>query len=478
MICQLPDTRHWTRRQLLQRSGYGLGALAFSELMRSSALATATPTTLPHHPAKAKRVIFLFMSGGTTQFETFSHKPSLDKHHGEDLPESVRAGKEFLGMSKMQARFPLVRSVFKFQQHGQSGAWVSELFPYTAKVVDDLAFVHSMKSDAINHDPALTFMQTGAPLPSRPTVGSWVNYGLGSENKDLPGFIVLITNKPADQPLTSRLWDAGFMPAQYQGVQFRSGQDAVLYLNNPRGVSNTSTRRMLDRLNALHQDKLSQAADPEIEARIAQAELAFRMQTAVPEVTDLSGEPQHVLDLYGPDALKRGTFASNCLLARRLAEKDVRFIQLFHPGWDMHGGLPEGMKAMSKEVDQGCAALIQDLKQRDMLKDTLVVFGSEFGRTPYSQGLMSKVTGTYGREHHRDCFTFWMAGGGIKPGAQYGVTDDFGFGIVDQQVHVNDFHATMLHLLGVDHERLIFRNQGRDYRLTDLAGRVVQEILV
>jgi hypothetical protein len=334
-----------------------------------------------------------------------------------------------------------------------------------------------MKSDAVNHDPALTFMQTGAPLPSRPTIGSWVTYGLGSENSNLPGYIVLVTAKPADQPLTSRLWDSGFLPAKHQGVQFRPGSEPVLYINNPAGISDASTRRMLDRLGDLHRQKLAVAPDPEVEARIAQAELAYRMQTAVPEVTDLGKEPKSVLDLYGPDALKRGTFASNCLLARRLAEKGVRFIQLYHPGWDLHGGLPEGMKALGREVDQGAAALIQDLKQRDMLKDTLVVFGSEFGRTCYSQGLMSKVTGTYGREHHRDCFTFWVAGGGIKPGLSYGETDDFGYDVVRDPVHVNDFHATMLHLLGIDHERLTFRNQGRDYRLTDLAGKPVQGIL-
>lgn len=477
MICQLPTTTTWTRRDWLQRSCYGLGAMAFSELMKGNAQAAGALPGFPNFAPKAKRIIFLFMSGGTTQFETFSYKPMLDKHHGEDLPESVRQGKEFVGMSKLQAKFPLVKSVFKFKQHGKSGAWVSELFPHTAKVVDDLAFIHSMKSDAVNHDPALTFMQTGAPLPSRPTMGAWINYGLGSENQNLPGFVVLVTNKPADQPLTSRLWDAGFLPSQYQGVQFRSGSDAVLYINNPPGISSASTRRMLDRLGVLHQEKIAQSPNPEIEARIAQAEMAFRMQTAVPEVTDLSKEPKSVLDLYGPDALKRGTFASNCLLARRLAEQDVRFIQLYHPGWDMHGGLPEGMKALSQEIDQGCSALIQDLKQRDMLKDTLVVFGSEFGRTCYSQGLISKVTGTYGREHHRDCFTFWMAGGGVKGGVSHGITDDFGFATVQDGVHVNDFHATVLHLMGIDHERLTFRNQGRDYRLTDLAGKVVKPIL-
>ncbi len=464
-----------SRRDWLTRTGQGLGALAFSQMMQAQA--SGGLSSLPHHAAKAKRIIFLFMSGGVTQFETFAWKPELAKRNGEELPASVRQGKEILGMSKNQARFPLIKSTFEFEQHGESRAWVSRLFPHTASIVDDLTFVHSMKSDAVNHDPALTFMQTGAPLPSRPTMGSWITYGLGSENDNLPGFIVLVTNKPADQPLTSRLWDSGFLPSKYQGVQFRSGKEAVLYINNPQGVSDATTRRMLDKLKALHEQKLAVIPDPEIETRIAQAELAYRMQTAVPEVTDLSGEPKSVTDLYGPDALKRGTFASNCLLARRLAEKGVRFIQLYHPGWDMHGGLPEGMKGNSKEIDQGCAALITDLKQRDMLKDTLVVFGSEFGRTCYSQGLISKVTGTYGREHHRDCFTFWMAGGGIKPGLSYGETDEFGFGITRNAVHVNDFHATVLHLMGIDHERLTFRNQGRDYRLTDLAGIVVHDIL-
>ena len=467
-----------TRRDLLTKTGLGLGGLAFSQLMQSQqAQALTALQGLPHHAAKAKRIIFLFMSGGLTQFETFSNKPALDKRHGEELPESVRQGKAALGMSKFQAKFPLVRSVYKLGQHGKSGAWVSELLPETAKVVDDLTFIHSMKSDAVNHDPALTFMQTGAPLPSRPTMGAWLTYGLGSENQDLPGFIVLVTKKSADQPLTSRLWDNGFLPSKYQGVQFRAGSEPVLYLNNPAGVSSASTRRLLDRLNDLHQGKLAAAPDPEIESRISQAELAYRMQSAVPDVTDISKEPDSVLKLYGPDVKESGTFASNCLMARRMAEKGVRFIQLYHPGWDMHGGLPEGMKAMSKEVDFGCAGLIQDLKQRDMLKDTLVVFGTEFGRTCYSQGLMSKVTGTYGREHHRDCFTFWMAGGGIKPGVSYGETDDFGYSIVKDPVHVNDFHATVMHLMGIDHERLTFRNQGRDYRLTDVAGKVVQGIL-
>ena len=467
-----------TRRQWLTTAGSGLGALAFSELMNGTAQAAGGLPGFPHFAPKAKRVIFLFMSGGLSQYESFAWKPLLNKHHGSDLPPTMLEGKRLVGMSRFQAKFPLVRSTFGFKQAGKCGAWVSSLFPRTGDIVDDITFVHSMKSDAVNHDPALTFMQTGAPLPSRPTMGSWVTYGLGSENADLPGYIVLVTNKSADQPLTSRLWDSGFLPAQHQGVQFRSGKDAVLYINNPPGVSTSSTRRMLDGLAKLHEQKLAASPDPELEARIAQAELAFRMQTAVPEVTDLSGEPESVQKLYGSDVKTRGTFASNCLLARRLAEKGVRFIQLFHPGWDMHGGLPEGMKAMSKEIDQACYGLIKDLKQRDMLKDTLVVFGSEFGRTCYSQGLMSKVTGTYGREHHRDAFTFWMAGGGINPGLSYGETDDFGYQVVSDQMHVNDLHATMLHLLGIDHERLTFRHQGRDYRLTDLHGKVANKILL
>jgi hypothetical protein len=469
---------HLTRRQWLTTAGHGLGALAFSQLMQGTSMAaTGGLPGLPHHAAKAKRVIFLFMSGGLSQFESFSWKPILNKQHGKDLPPSLLKDKKFVGMSRFQAQFPLVRSTFGFNQVGKSGAWISSLFPRIGDMVDDLTFVHSMKSDAVNHDPALTFMQTGAPLPSRPTMGSWVTYGIGSENSDLPGYIVLVTNKPADQPLTSRLWDSGFLPAQRQGVQFRSGKDAVLYINNPDGINGASTRRMLDALKGLHEQKLAASPDPELESRIAQAEMAFRMQTAVPEVTDLTAEPKSVMDLYGPDANTRGTFASNCLLARRLAEKGVRFIQLFHPGWDMHGGLPEGMKAMAKEIDQPCYGLIQDLKQRDMLKDTLVIFGSEFGRTCYSQGLMSKVSGTYGREHHRDAFTFWMAGGGIKPGLSYGETDEFGYQITKDKMHVNDLHATMLHLLGIDHERLTFRHQGRDYRLTDLHGNVAKPIL-
>jgi Protein of unknown function (DUF1501) len=389
----------------------------------------------------------------------------------------VLGGKTPLGMSNLQSAFPLVGSPFKFAQHGKSGAWISELFPHTAKVADDLCFIKSLYSEAVNHDPALTFLQTGAPLPGRPSLGSWVSYGLGSDNRDLPSFIVLVSKRPADQPLSSRLWDSGFLASRYQGVQFRSGTDPVLYLSNPSGIDDAANRRMLDKLKELHQLELAARADPEIETRIEQFEMAYRMQSAVPEVTDLQKEPQSVLDLYGSDVKTPGSFAANCLLARRLAQKGVRFIQLYHPGWDHHGGLPMSFKGGAAEIDQACGALIQDLKQQGMLQDTLVVFGSEFGRTAYSQGSIVKATGAFGREHHRDCFTFWMAGGGVRPGMSYGETDDFGFNVALNPMHVNDFHATILHLLGIDHERFTFAFQGRDFRLTDVAGKVVKDVL-
>ncbi len=475
--CQnLPDARRWTRRQWLQRSGYGLGAAALAELLAGGTAQAALPE-LPHFAPKAKRVIFLFMSGGFSQFESFDPKPLLNERQGQDLPDSVRGGRPVLGMSANQASLPLVGSAFQFARHGQSGTWVSELFPHTAKVVDDMSFIYSMYSEAVNHDPALAFIQTGAPLPGRPSLGAWLSYGLGSESQDLPAFIVMVSKRPVDQPLSSRLWDSGFLPTQHQGVQFRSGKEAVLYLDNPAGVSHADTRRMLDVLKELHQEQAARAGEAEMQARIEQFEMACRMQTSVPEATDLAQEPQPVKDLYGPDVETPGSFAANCLRARRLVERGVRIVQLFHPGWDHHGTLREGFKIGAQEVDQPCAGLLQDLKQRDMLKDTLVVFASEFGRTCYSQGRISKLTGEYGREHHRDCFTVWLAGGGIKPGVHYGSTDDFGYQIAENAVHVNDFHATMLHLLGINHERLTYAFQGRDFRLTDVSGRVVRELL-
>jgi hypothetical protein len=469
-----------TRREWLGRMGLGFGGLALADMLASQAHASIGGLPgLPHFAPKAKRVIFLFMAGGPSQFDSFDYKPELEKRRGEDLPASFRKGKPLPGMSTNQALFPLVGSHYPFRQYGQSGAWVSDMFPQTAKVVDDLCFVKSMCSEAVNHDPALTFMQTGAPLPGRPSIGSWVSYGLGTDNRDLPSFIVLITKKEADQPLSYRLWDSAFLPVQYQGVQFRAGKEPVLFLGEPHGVARTDTRRMLDTLKALHEHERAARPDAEITARIEQYEMAYRMQTSVPDATDTSKEPDHVFALYGEDSRTPGTFASNCILARRMAERNVKFIQLYHPGWDHHSGLPKSYPRQAKEVDQGSAALIQDLKQRDLLKDTLVIWGGEFGRTPYSQGNVTSnlKNETYGRDHHRECFTFWMAGGGIKPGVTYGSSDDIGFDVAEDKVTVNDFHATLLHLLGVDHERLTYRFQGRDFRLTDVAGKVVKGML-
>ncbi len=467
-----------TRRRFLDQLTYGLGGIALGDLLAGGAQAAATAglAGLPHFPPKVKRVIFLFMSGGVSQFETFDYKPQLNKRRGEELPESFKGGKQaLLGMSGNQSRFPLVGSHYKFSRRGKSGAWISDALPHLASVADDLCIINSMKSEAINHDPALTFMHTGAQLPSRPSMGAWVSYGLGSANADLPGFIVLMSKRGYDQPLSSRLWDSGFLPSQYQGVQFRAAKDPVLYLSNPPGIHAENTRSVIDAMQQLA--RLKEGPEAEIHARMEQFEMAFRMQTSVPEVTDLGSEPDHVYELYGPEARIPGSFASNCMLARRLAEKGVRFVQLFHPGWDMHGALRAGMATNAKEVDQPAAALIKDLKQRDMLKDTLVVFGTEFGRTCYSQGNLSANSTDYGREHHREAFAFWLAGAGIRPGITYGMTDDFGYNIVENPVSVNDFHATLLHLLGVDHLRLTYRFQGRDYRLTDLAGNVVKGLL-
>ncbi len=465
------------RRAFLNRFGLGLGGVALATLLNPSRVIADNSRflTAPHFPAKAKRVIFLFMAGGPSQLETFDYKPLLNERQGQQLPESVRMGQRLTGMSGNQASLPLAGSIFKFQQHGQSGAWVSELLPHTAKCVDDLCFVRSMFTEAINHDPAITFLQTGSQLSGRPSMGAWLSYGLGSDNENLPSFVVLITPGKVDQPLYSRLWGSGFLPSRYQGVQFRSGKDPVLYLTNPNGISTKDRRLALDRLRELHEVEAQTTGDAEINTRIAQYEMAFRMQTSVPEVVDVANEPPHVIDLYGPDARKPGTFAANCLLARRLAERGVKFIQLYHQGWDHHGNVPGGMRTQCRETDQPAAALIEDLKQRGMLEDTLVVWGGEFGRTNYSQG---KLTATdYGRDHHPRCFTIWMAGAGVKPGAIYGETDEFGYNVAKDGVHVHDFHATLLHLLGIDHERLTYRFQGRDFRLTDVSGNVVKAIL-
>lgn len=470
-----------SRRGFLNRFGMGLGGIALANLIKPASLFAAGSvdrgilTGQLHFPAKAKRVIYLFMAGGPSQIETFDYKPVLNQRNGEQLPASVRMGQRLTGMSGNQSSLPLAGSKFGFKQHGKSGTWVSDLLPHTAKVVDELCIVRSMYTEAINHDPAITFLQTGSEISGRPSIGAWVHYGLGSDNENLPAFVVLITPGKVDQPLYARLWGSGFLPSQHQGVQFRSGKDPVLYLTNPDGVTPESRRLVLDRLKELHQHAAQRLGDAEVDARIGQYEMAYRMQTSVPEVMDLSKESETTFELYGPDAKKPGSFAANCLLARRLAEKGVKFIQLYHQGWDQHGGLPRGISVQCKETDQASAALITDLKQRGLLDDTLVIWGGEFGRTSYSQGKLT--ADDYGRDHHPRCFSVWMAGGGVKPGLVYGETDEFSYNVVKDGIHVHDFHATMMHLLGVDHERLTYFHQGRRFRLTDVHGKVVQAIV-
>jgi len=462
-----------SRRDLLARFGMGLGSVALGQLLGRDA--NALPAMLPQIAPRAKRVIYLFQSGGPSQMDLFDYKPLLNKMNGEQLPDEVRQGQRLTGMSANQASLPLAGSIFNFAQHGESGAWVSDLAPHTARVVDDLCFVKSMYTEAINHDPAITFLQTGSQISGRPSIGSWLSYGLGSDNDNLPSFVVLLTKNKGGQPLYSRLWGSGFLPSRHQGVQFRAGKDPVLHLSNPDGVSRESRRALLDRLNEWHAMTAAESGDPRLEERIQQYEMAFRMQQSVPDVTDFADEPDAILDAYGPDARKPGTYAANCVLARRLAERGVKFIQLYHRGWDQHGGLPAGIKVQCNETDQPSAALVADLKQRGLLDDTLVIWGGEFGRTNYSQGALTETN--YGRDHHPRCFTVWMAGGGVKPGFTYGKTDDFGYNIESDGVHVHDFHATLLHLLGIDHERLTHRHQGRRFRLTDVHGNVVAPII-
>jgi hypothetical protein len=474
-----------TRRQLfgLTAKGIGIGALA-SLLAGDGMAATDKPgglpglPGLPHFPPKVKRVIYLHQSGGPSQFETWDYKPALEKLHGIELPDSVRNGQRITGMTSGQSSFPCARSIFKFAQHGQSGTWVSELLPHTAKVVDDLTVIRTMNTDAINHDPAITMIQTGFQQPGRPSFGAWASYGLGSDNQNLPSYIVLLSTAHAlntDQPLFSRLWSSGFLPSNYQGVRLRGGAAPVLYLDDPPGVDKASRRQMLDALGRLNRLKHDAFGDPEIETRITQYEMAYRMQTSVPELTDLSKEPAHVIDSYGPEARKPGTYAANCLLARRLAERGVRFIQLYHRGWDQHNDLPRDLALQCRGTDQPTAALIQDLKQRGMLDDTLVVWGGEFGRTVYCQGKLTDAN--YGRDHHPRNFAMWMAGGGLKKGFTLGETDEFSYNIVSDPVHIYDLQATILHLLGIDHKRLTYKFQGRHFRLTDVHGEVVQKIL-
>jgi hypothetical protein len=415
------------------------------------------------------------MSGGPSQMELYDYKPGLDRHRGQDLPDSIRKGQRLTGMTSTQDRFPVVEARYKFKQHGKSGTWVSELLPHTGGIIDDLCVIKSMHTEAINHDPAITFFQTGSQLAGRPSIGAWVTYGLGSESEDLPGFVVLITKGGGDQPIYDRLWGSGFLPTRYQGVKFRSIGDPVLYLSNPPGLDQEKRRIYLDALRKLNEIKFETFSDPEINTRIAQYEMAYRMQSSVPELTDLSDEPAHTFELYGEDARESGTFAANCLLARRLAERGVRFIQLYHRGWDHHGDLPKRIEKEAKKTDQACAALVADLKQRGLLQDTLLIWGGEFGRTVYCQGRLTEES--YGRDHHPRCFAMWLAGGGIKPGTSIGETDDYSYNVVSNPVHVHDLQATVLHCLGIDHTRLTYKHQGRAFRLTDIAGKVVSDML-
>ncbi|HRP31306.1 MAG TPA: DUF1501 domain-containing protein [Agriterribacter sp.] len=470
------------RRKFLSRMSIGLGSAALGSLLipglfdGSSADAEDFIPGIPHFAPKAKRVIYLFQNGAPSQLETFDYKPLLNKMMGQDLPESVRRGQRLTGMTSGQTTFPLVGSYYKFNQHGQSGAWVSEIFPHMAGIVDDLCIVRSMHTEAINHDPALTFFQTGAQQGNRPSMGSWVSYGLGTENKNLPAFCVLLSRgKGNGQGVYSKLWSNGFLDSIHQGVQFSSGENPILYLQDPEGMDREARRKMLDKVAALNELQLKEFGDPEIAAKIQQYEMAYRMQTAVPEIMDVSKESDDIIKLYGSECLVPGTFAANCLLARKLSENGVRFIQLYHQGWDQHGNLPNEMRGQAKDVDQPSAALITDLKQRGLLDETLVIWGGEFGRTNYCQGKMSEDN--YGRDHHPRCFSIWMAGGGIKPGMVYGETDEFGYNIVKNPVHINDFHATILNQLGFNHEKLTYRFQGRRYRLTDVGGKVVRDII-
>ena len=465
-----------SRRDFLGRFGMGLGSVALAGLLnpRVGRGNDGVLTSL-HHPAKAKRVIFLFQAGGPSQMDLFDYKPVLNEKHGMQLPEEVRKGQRLTGMSGNQSSLPLVGSPFKFSQHGESGAWLSDLLPHTAKVADDLCFIKSLHTEAINHGPAVTYMQTGSQFPGRPSIGAWLSYGLGSANDNLPSFVVMVTKDKKGQPLVSRLWGSGFLPSKHQGVRFRSGKDPVLYISNPDGIEAESKRMMLDALRELHENQRQTVVDPRLETRISQYELAFRMQSSIPDVTNFADEPEYIFKEYGEDARNPGSYAANCLLARRLAERDVQFIQLYHQGWDHHGGLPAGIRRQCKETDQASAALIADLKRRGLLDETLVIWAGEFGRTNYCQGKMDK--GNFGRDHHPRCFSIWMAGGGVKPGVSYGQTDPFCYNITENPVHLHDLQATLLHLLGIDHERLTFKYQGRRFRLTDVHGEVVRDIL-
>ena len=462
------------RRHFLNQSGLSLGSVALASLLEEA----RGGDRVAHFPAQAKRIIYLFMHGGPSQLDLFDHKPGLRQRHGEELPESVRSNQRLTGMTSGQKSFPVTASLFPFAQHGASGAWVSSLLPETAKIVDDFCIVHSMHTEAINHDPAVTLLQTGHQQPGRPSFGAWASYGLGSENSNLPAFVVLLSRgsaaRPAD-PLYARLWGSGFLPSNHQGIAFRTGGDPVLYLSNAPGIDVATRRDQLDVLAALNSRQAVTQRDPEIDTRISQYEMAFRMQSSVPDLIDLHDESDSTIEAYGPEARQPGTFARHCLLARRMAERGVRFIQLYHRGWDQHYNLPSDLRLQCRDVDRPAAALIRDLKQRGMLDETLVVWGGEFGRTTYSQGTPEPTN--YGRDHHGRCFTMWLAGGGIRPGIVHGQTDDFCYNIVRDPVHVHDLNATLLRQLGLDHTRLTYRSQGRDFRLTDVHGQVVDAIV-
>lgn len=471
------------RRKFLSRLSLGIGSVALGSLLipdlfsgsGADAEADFVPG-IPNFAPKAKRVIYLFQDGAPSQLESFDYKPKLREMMGQELPASVRGNQILTGMTAKQSSFPLVGSFYDFKQYGESGAWVSDLFPHIGKIADDICIIRSMNTDAINHDPALTFFQTGAQQGNRPSMGSWVSYGLGSENKNLPAFTVLLSKgKGNGQGVYSKLWSNGFLDSIHQGVQFSSGENPILYLNDPEGLNRHERRKMLDNLAALNDINYKQFGDPEINTKIQQYEMAYRMQTAVPEIMDVSKESDDIVKMYGPECLIPGTYAANCLLARKLSENGVRFVQLYHQGWDQHSNLPQEMAGQAKDVDQASAALVTDLKQRGLLDETLVIWGGEFGRTNYSQGKLEKAN--YGRDHHPRCFSVWMAGGGIKPGMVYGESDDFGYNIVKDPVHVHDFHATMLNQLGIDHKKLTFKSLGRRYRLTDVAGNVVKGII-
>ena len=468
--------REIARRQFLSRTSSGIGVAALATLLEPTRLAAARRS--PNHPAKVKRVIWLTQAGAPSQLELFDHKPGLRKLFGTELPDSVRGGQRLTGMTAGQKKFPVAPSAFEFQQRGASGVEWSELLPHTAALADQICVVRSLHTEAINHDPAMTLLQTGHQISGRPSLGAWVSYGLGTENENLPTYVAMISRpsgKTNAQPLHERMWGSGFLPTRHQGVRFSPGRDPVLFLSNPPGVTRDRRRAMLNDLARMNRLKFEDYQDPEIQARIEQYEMAFKMQASVPELADLSTEPQRTFERYGPESKKPGTFAANCILARRLAERGVRFIQLFHRGWDQHNRCPQGLRTQCYDTDQPSAALLGELGERGMLEDTLVIWGGEFGRTVYSQGALTETT--YGRDHHPRCYSIWLAGGGVQGGMSHGQTDDFSYNIVKDPVHIHDLNATVLHLLGFDHERLTHRFQGRDYRLTDIHGRVVNDIL-